>query len=103
MGEINYLRYFSETDRLRVYFATTAGVVQTLLVQYETPIEEEWRPVVRYDTAHGFFHMDLVKPNGEAEKSILSFTNLGESLTFAIDQIGSRWEEYRRRYEEAMR
>lgn len=103
MGEVGYLRYFSERDRLRVSFATTQGVVQSLVVQYEAFIEDEWRPVVRFDTAHGFFHMDNAKPDGEDEKHVLSFTDLGDALTFALDQIGSRWEEFRRRYEEAMR
>ena len=102
MGEIDYLRYFTETDRLRVSFATIQGVVESLVVQYEAFIENEWRPVVRYDTAHGFFHVDLLKSHGETEKIILTFTDYGEALTFSIAQIRNRWEEFRKRYEEAM-
>ncbi|MDL1964286.1 MAG: hypothetical protein LWW98_08155 [Deltaproteobacteria bacterium] len=29
-------------------------------VQYETKINQIWYPVVRYDTAHGFAHRDLL-------------------------------------------
>ena len=101
MAEIDYLRYFTETDRLRVSFATTQGAVQSLVVQYEAFIEDEWRPAIRFDTSHGFFHVDLLKPYGETEKIILNFTDYGEALTFAIAQIRTRWEEFRKRCEEA--
>ncbi|WP_455423484.1 DUF7718 family protein [Candidatus Hakubella thermalkaliphila] len=28
-----------------------------------------WRPVVRYDTAHGFAHKDVIRANGEVVSS----------------------------------
>ena len=102
MGEKNYLRYFTATDRLRVSFTTTQGDVQRFVVQYEALVEEAWTPMVRYDTAHGFFHMDLIGPHRESEKVVLEFTNYNEALTFAIAQIRTRWEGFRRQYEEVM-
>jgi hypothetical protein len=102
MGERNYLRYFTETDRLRVFFTTAHGEVQGFVVQFEIFVEEEWMPVVRYDTAHGFFHVDLLKPHGPVEKIVMNFTDYGKALTFAIAQIQNRWKEFRKRYVEDM-
>ena len=32
---------------------------------------KKWTPIVRYDLAHGFFHHDVMKPDGEKEKTLI--------------------------------
>ena len=51
-------------DGIRVRFSTVRGTVSGSVLQYEAWIEERHRPVVRYDTAHGFPHRDLLDWEG---------------------------------------
>lgn len=57
------------------------------MVQYETLVEDVWCPVVRYDTAHGFPHVDRILPDGRVEKLALLTTELAEALTVADEDI----------------
>ena len=61
MGDNEWLDEFIPQNRIRVHFVTERGrVTQILVVQYEALINDKWYPVVRYDSAHGFFHRDLL-------------------------------------------
>ena len=75
MHEIEYLFYLDpeETDRLRVIARKEKGEILGFVAQYEALISGEWRPVVRYDTAHGFAHRDVIRANGEVVKQPLFF------------------------------
>lgn len=61
---------------------------------------EEFTAVIRYDTAHGFAHLDRLHPYQRAEKSTVATQDNNEALTFAIDDLVKNWSGYRRRYEE---
>lgn len=74
------------------------GKVVQFVVQYETFVEGAWRPVVRYDTAHGFPHIDRIAPDGTLEKISLLTNDLGEALTFADHDIDEHWEQYKAAY-----
>jgi hypothetical protein len=75
MREIEYFFYLTTeaTDRLRVTARKDKGEILEFVVQYETVVSGEWRPVVRYDTAHGFAHKDIIKANGEVGKAAALF------------------------------
>ena len=76
------------TDRLRVNAQKEKGIICEFIVQYETMISEEWQPIVRYDTAHGFAHKDIMKAGEEIIKQPLSFENNNLAFTYAtIDLI----------------
>jgi hypothetical protein len=97
------IRYFvmldSDYDRIRVDFETDRGEVITLhVVQYETRHEGEWQSVARYDTAHGFFHLDLYTIRG-AMKYRIYMQDLNQALTFAIDDLKDNWLQYKRRFQ----
>jgi hypothetical protein len=79
------------------------GIVTGFVVQYEALIENEWRPVVRYDTAHGFAHRDLLHPGGDTEKQPLYLPSLNLALTFAIQDLKMLWTRYRAGYEGELR
>jgi hypothetical protein len=53
---------------------------------------------VRYDLAHGFFHRDVMKPNGEKEKTVIQIAGLEEAAIFAEQDIKDKWEFYKQRY-----
>jgi len=67
-------------------------------IQYEIRWGEEWVPVARYDTAHGFAHRDLFTEKGEVVKTPLGMKDLNMALTFAESDLKSNWRLYRQRY-----
>lgn len=103
MGEKEIERYFTHEDRVKIRFTTRKGVVVWIkLVQYEAYIEDKWRAILRYDTAHGYLHRDIEHPKGDQEKLKIPYADLGEALTEAIDHIERNWQFYRKMYEEEM-
>ena len=103
--EVSFLYPLSSDlrDRLRVRAWVARGVVTRFVVQYEAMIKNEWNPIVRYDTAHGFAHRDLLHPGGETEKQPLYLPSLNLALTFAIQDLKMLWSRYRAGYEEELR
>ena len=85
-------------DRKRHEHVTNQGRVIRFVVQYETFVEGEWHPVVRYDTAHGLPHMDRILSDGTTEKIPLPIKDLGEALTFADRDVDENWERYKETY-----
>lgn len=61
-------------------------------------VEEKWHPIVRYDTVHGFAHIDILHPDGSSEKVTLYLPNYNMALTYANVDIKLNWEKYRDEY-----
>ena len=56
MGEREFMIYLDPEERLnryRHYHVWQQNSIVEFRIQYEALIEEEWRPIVRYDSAHG--------------------------------------------------
>ncbi len=68
------------------------------MVQYEIRIGAEWYPVVRYDTAHGFAHQDILHWQGPAEKRALPSSDYNLALSFAEEDLRRNWKIYRERF-----
>lgn len=102
--EIAFIYPLSEEleDRLRVSASLMKGKIVRFVVQYEASIAGEWRPIVRYDNAHGFAHKDIIHYKGDEEKQPLSFQDLKMALTFAIQDLKTSWKWYRLAYEKEM-
>ena len=67
-------------------------------VQYETKVNNIWYPVVRYDTAHGFAHRDILDKKGSAKKTPLFNQDYNDALTFAENDLKTNWEYYKQRF-----
>lgn len=67
-------------------------------VQYETRIGENWHPVVRYDTAHGFAHRDLLNIAGNVKKTPLFNQDYNDALTFAESDLKTNWQSYKKQF-----
>jgi hypothetical protein len=93
-----YCYLLTLSDRKRHEHTTIQGKVVRFVVQYETFVRGAWRPVVRYDTAHGFPHVDRISPNGSVEKIPLLTAELAEALTVADQDIEENWERYKTDY-----
>lgn len=88
MSEKEYLYYFTleREDRLRYSHRLTRGRIVRFCVQYEAWIEGEWHPIVRYDSAHGRPHKDILHPDRSQDKVEFSGYSREEVLTLVIVQ-----------------
>jgi hypothetical protein len=87
-----------ELNRIRVRLLTENGELRDIMFQYETIIEGEWVAIVRYDCAHGFFHRDVLLPNGDKEKQTIEIETLKRASQYAEQDLKYRWEWYREKY-----
>ena len=105
LKELNFIVTLSheQKDRLRVIAFKEKGRIIRFVAQYETFIKDEWQNVVRYDTAHGIAHKDIIHPDGSVDKQPLHFNDFNSAFTFAVQDLKISWKWYRRAYEEEMR
>jgi len=85
-------------DRLRVRATKVRGRIVSFVVQYEAFIQDRWRAVVRYDTAHGFAHRDLYNARGRSMKIHLFVRDYNQALSFAELDLKAHWRIYRERF-----
>ena len=99
---VAYVIRLGPRDRYRHTHTRSGSRILSFRVQYEALIDGTWMPVVRYDTAHGFAHRDLVARDGAVTKTPLFNQSLNEALTFAESDLKTNWSLYRKRLEEEM-
>jgi len=85
-------------DRYRHLHVRVRERIVFFRVQLETRVGGVWLPVVRYDTAHGFAHRDLLDQKGRAEKTPLFNQDLNDALTFAEKDLKTNWRYYKQRF-----
>ncbi|GFP24113.1 hypothetical protein HKBW3S44_01642 [Candidatus Hakubella thermalkaliphila] len=90
-------------DRIEVRITKRGKEVLHFSVQYLAEMAGEWKPIMRYDTAHGGPHMDISRPDGTEERRWLKISDPGVALNYAISDIQERWESYRAEYERGRR
>jgi hypothetical protein len=98
MVKKTYIFMLSDKDRKRHEHMIEKGKVTGFVVQYETLFDDKWVPIVRYDTAHGYAHKDLMNPDGSKKKVFLGEADFNEVLTLADLDINKSWERYKERY-----
>ena len=102
MRTVEFRRLLDYDNALRVTFESEHGQIVHFVVQLECRIDEDgkWIPVVRYDTAHGYAHRDILHPRKKEEKVRMAVQDYNEAFTIAMDDIVEKRYDYRRRYEE---
>jgi len=83
--------------RKRHYHESEKGKVTAFVVQLEVFVKNQWREVIRYDSAHGFAHVDRYYLNGRKIKKKLDL-DLSEALTLADEDIKENWKAYQRAF-----
>ncbi len=63
----------------------------------EVFVKDQWREVIRYDSAHGFAHMDRYYLDGRKVKKELNL-ELNEALTLADEDIKENWKVYQKAF-----
>lgn len=100
MGVKEYLVDLDENNRLRYHIVTGQGGVEAFLVQYETRMDDEYVPVVRYDTRHGRAHRDVLDRRGNniAKTWLPGAVSYSEALQSADRDLRAHWPVYRARF-----
>lgn len=88
---------------MRVRLKVVTGKLADVLYQYESYINDKWTAIVRYDCEHGFFHRDVLYPNGEKEKFEIAIDSLKSASQYAEHDIKDHWEFYKERYLKKMK
>lgn len=86
------------TDRLRFKLYKDKGLIIDVVIQFEIFTEEKWMAVVRYDCSHGFFHRDIIRPDGSKEKKVIDVPDLTYAMQFARQDMEDRWEWYKEQF-----
>ena len=98
MREVSYVVDLGPDARKRHHHRASRGQVVEFVVQLEVKLEGEWKPVVRYDCAHGHAHRDRYNRKGEKQTDDLRFLDYNEALALADRDINRNWREYRERF-----
>lgn len=98
LREKTYVAILSPVDRRRYAHRKRNGSIVGFVVQYETKVDDDWHPVVRYDCAHGMAHKDVLDIHGHGEKYLLGVSDLREALAIADADIRHNWQRYKTRF-----
>lgn len=98
MRKTEYIIRIGPSDRYRHLHSKEGGKIVFFRLQLETKIDDKWFPVVRYDTAHGFAHRDILTIKGDVKKTPLFNQDYNDALTFAEGDLKSNWEYYKKRF-----
>ena len=92
-----YVIPLGENARKRHYHETDKSKVVSFAVQLEVLVGNRWKIVIRYDSAHGFAHIDRYYFDGRKVKKELHL-KLSEALTLADEDIKENWKAYQRAF-----
>lgn len=95
-----YVIRLSPQDRYRHTHIRVKEKIVFFRIQLEILWDGKWMPVVRYDTAHGFVHRDLLDKKGHVVKTPIFNQDLNDALTFAENDLKANWLSYRKRFME---
>ena len=96
--KVEYIIPLTEDTQLRHIHTRWKKEVIGFTIQLEIQIKNKWQPTVRYDTAHGFAHKDIIHPDGSSEKIPLYILNFKEALTFSDKDLKANWGIYREQF-----
>lgn len=93
MNITEYVIPLGENARKRHYHEADKGKVTGFSVQLEVFVNNLWQVVIRYDSAHGFAHIDQYYLDGKKIKKKLHL-KLNEALNLADEDIKENWKVY---------
>ena len=97
----DWFNYLDHETRIRTRMTTNQrGEVTVFTLQLEFLVGDDWLPAVRYDSAHGEAHIDLIDPAGvEYDKIWLGETApYNELFTLAEDNLEEDADDHRQRF-----
>jgi hypothetical protein len=106
MPEREFLIYLDPEDRAcryRHYHVSKGKKIIEFRIQLEILVDDDWYPIVRYDTAHGKAHRDILHPNSRQTKDWFEGYSVEEVLTIGQKDILENWHIYRERFRKEMK
>ncbi|MCI0555920.1 MAG: hypothetical protein L0287_33675 [Anaerolineae bacterium] len=106
MTEREFLIYLDPETRLcryRHYHVSDGREIVEFRIQMEAFVNTDWFAVVRYDTAHGQPHRDILHPSGDQTKDWFEGYSVSEVLTIGQKDIMENWAVYRERFVKEMK
>ncbi len=97
MRHVEFIVILDDRVRKRHIHEIEKGILISFAVQLETKIDEEWKTVIRYDTAHGSAHIDKFDKKGNKEKTYLDM-DWKTILSLADWEINNNWESYIKKF-----
>lgn len=97
MNVTEYVIPVGENARKRHYHETYNGKVTGFSVQLEVFVNNLWQAVIRYDSAHGFAHIDQYYLDGRKAKKEFPL-KLSEALTLADEDVKENWRAYQKAF-----
>ncbi len=84
MSETDFIIYLEETqrNRYRHWHLWDGDEITAFRIQYEAFFNGRWHPILRYDTAHGQPHRDILHPDGTQTKEL--YPNYGNAEVLTI-------------------
>ena len=99
MNEREFFIGLLDGTAIRVRLSKERGRILSFVAQLEAYLDNDWTPISRYDTAHGFVHRDDLRPNGDQIKSPpMSFRDNEAALNYAVTDLRSNSQFYLERY-----
>src|SRR5437660_1486640 len=84
--------------RIRCRYRRLGNQILDYTVQLEFWQDETWRPIVRYDNAHGFCHRDTIHPDGTQDKMPIYRGDATANFTWAINELRAGWQAQKARF-----
>jgi hypothetical protein len=85
--DVEFFRHLKNGDVVRFRLDIDRGQVTAFTVQLETYTDGRWRPIVRYDSAHGHPHRDILDRDGRViDKIWLSPTMSNKEIVWLAEQ-----------------
>lgn len=94
----DFVVIYAPDCRRRHFHRQAKGKIKDFCLQFEILYKERWYGFIRYDTAHGFAHRDVIHVDGRIEKIPLGISDYNEALTLAQIDIDTNWRMYRQRF-----
>ena len=94
-----FIHVAPQEARIRCAYQRRGQRVEQFTVQLEILHLGDWRPVVRYDNAHGFCHRDTLHPDGSQDKTRVFVGDVNETFTHAIEELRANWKAHQARFQ----
>jgi len=96
MPTTEYFKSLAPGVSLRVRYTSDRNTVEHFIVRLEIYTEDTWRPVVRYDNAHGEAHIDYLDPKGVTYRK--DWLNIRWPFNAALDEAKEELQESYQRH-----
>lgn len=83
----------------RIRFTKNRKGIKKFTIQLELIEKGKIKPVVRYDTAHGYAHRHQFYRSGEKMVRRFKFRDLSEAYTYSYNDVKLNWRRFKNEFE----